>query len=95
MNRRIVRESINDIKEQALITGVLCLVSELIIKGFAPKPRKVVTNKAELEVYKAKLPDGPTAVFVTTKKLSRSSLFPAVSCLSIAVLCSIILRKMK
>jgi hypothetical protein len=97
MNNRIVRASLKDIKSQAFITGMLCLFSELIIKGiFAPEPKKIITDRdVAAEVYKVETAGGPTAVFVTTKKLSRINLIPALSCLSIAALCKIVLRKIK
>jgi hypothetical protein len=97
MNNKIVRASLKDIKSQAFVTGILCLFSELIIKGiFAPAPKKIITDRGlAAEVYKAETADGPAAVFITTKKLSRINLIPALSCLSVAVFCKVILRKIK
>ena len=95
---KTMQDSLKDIKEQALNAAIVSLIAELVIKGlFVPKRTKIVVDSdIPAELYTLRTSDGPKAVYVTSKKIKRFNLAPAVTCLAVAGVCHYLLKnKMK
>lgn len=90
-----VKEMLCNIRCQAVKCAAVSLVSEMLYKTLiAPRSSKVIVDKnVPAEIVAIGSNDGPTAVYVTTKKRRRINIVPAVACITVAGICHYLLTK--